>query len=145
MKNTKQNKNMLINVPMRKNRLFYLILFAAATLASVAIIIVALNGFMRMWKIYSVILCASFSLLTVIFAILCYASSSRMYATDEALFIKSGLLTRKISLSEIEDIKVKKHEDKDVSTVKIITIDKTYKYTYKGLSKEDSARIRKIL
>ena len=32
----------------------------------------------------------------------------------------------------------------DISTVKITTADKTYKYTYTGISKEDAMRIRKI-
>lgn len=144
-KNTNVSENVLVHSPAKKSKLFYVILFALATVASVVILLVAFDGFMRVWKTYSIIMTAAFFVLTIVATLIYCASSSKMYLKNDELRVKSKLLTRKFKLSDIEKIKVAKFEDQDICTVKIITAEKTYKYVYTGISKEDATRIRKIL
>ena len=143
-KNTSISENVLVHSPAKKSKLFYVILFALATVASAVILLVAFNGFMRVWKTYSIVMTAVFFVLTIVAALVYCASSSKMYLKNDELRVKSKLLTRKFKLSDIEKVKGARFEDQDISTVKITTADKTYKYTYTGISKEDAMRIRKI-
>ncbi len=139
-----KSKDVIITSKANKEFVYYLVLFSIAFAAAIALIAIAFVNNNKGLKIYSLTLAPVFLVLTLLSVRLLYASINSVFVKDGFVYIKKALCTKKILISDINDVKVASNEKDGTAWVKVIYGNKEAKLKLGEINKDELLRFKKI-
>lgn len=139
-----KSKNVIKGLEINRESVYYTALFGVASLVSLVLLIVSYVQRNTGLKIYSWILLPVFAVCTLVAARYAFVSKSRIYTKCGVLVIKSFFVTRHFEIAKIEKLTAAKFGENDLASVNITYGEKSFKYTFKGCSKEEINELRRI-
>lgn len=140
-----KTKDVIAGRHISKESIYYTVLFGIALIVSVALMIVACAQDNKGLKIYAAVLIPLFVLATSVSARFTCISKNKIYIKNGSIVIKSFFVTRKFNISEIKKLTSAQFGKEGLTSIKLKYREKTFKYTFKSLTKEDVAKIRHTL
>jgi hypothetical protein len=129
--------------PLNKEAAYYSALFGCALIFSMVLLIYGIAKRNSGLITYSAILVPVFLVITIIALRFVAASFNSIYVENETLVIRKFLTAKKIPLADIVRVSVATNNKTDITSVNVTYGDKTAHYTYKNLTKEDVAHLRR--
>ena len=145
MKDNLQNKKEAI-IGSRANResLYYTILFTLGAIAAAVLICLGSAKANKGLTNYAAVLLPIFVIAALVFARFSYVSANTVHKNNGVLVIKTFFITRKYNVSEIEKFALMQSKNGEITEVKIIYREKTFYHTFKKMTKEEAARLKRV-
>ncbi|MBQ7344007.1 MAG: hypothetical protein IJW53_04500 [Clostridia bacterium] len=139
-----RSKDVVYGLGVNRESVYYSILFGAASITALVLLIISYAQKNTALKIYAWILLPIFLVCTVIAARYAFASKNKIYAQCGVLVIKSFFITRKFKIASIEKISAATNNKSGVTTVNVFYDKRTYNYKLKSMTKEEIAHLRRV-
>ena len=140
-----KSKHVITGNCINKESVYYTALFGAAFIVSIVLMVIAIIQENRGLKIYSAFLIPAFLICTAIAARFACISKNKIYMKSGNLVIKSFFITRKFKMSNIKKLTSAQFGKEGLTSIKINYCNKTFKYTFKNITKDDTAIIKRAI
>lgn len=138
-----KSKEVISGLRANRESLYYTILFGAASIVAVVLLIVAFVQKNSPLKVYTYIMLPVFALATTAAARYTFVSKDRIYTKCGVLVIKSFFITRRFKIENIDRLTAATNNKDNVTTVNVVVGDRTASYKFKNMSKEEIAHLRR--
>ncbi len=138
-----KSKEVITGLRVNRESVYYTALFGAAFLLSVALLIISLVQENKGLTIYASVLVPLFLVASLVAARSVCVSKNKIYVRRGVLVIKSFFCTRRIEIASIERLTAANFGNKGQTSVNVTYGNKTAKYIFKNLTKEEIAHLRR--
>ena len=139
-----KSKEVVKGITVNRELVYYSSLFSAASVASAVLIIIALVQSNTALIIYASILLPVFLLASLTAVRFMLVSLNTVFVQSDELVIKSFFITKRIKIDNIEKLTCIKLEKGTKTTVKVAYSGKSFRRTFKSMSKEEIAHLRRV-
>ena len=137
------SKDVIRGARFNRETLYYTVLFGAATVTSIVLLILGICYKNTNLIVYTACLVPLFSLSCLTVLRLTLISKDTMYVEGGELVVKRFFTTERVKLADISKLSVVTDEKKNSTTVNLTHGKNVSKYTFKHFTKEETAHLRR--
>ena len=139
---TEITKNTIRGDRVSRESIYYTSLFGVALITAIVLLIISIARHNKSLTIYASLIGALFLIATLV-AVRCICmSKNTLHTVGDTLVIKRFFVTRKFKSDKINKLTIVKFGDKGLNKVNITYGEKTFRYKFYNLSKEEISKLR---
>ena len=137
------SRNVIKGARLNRETLYYTVLFGAATITAIVLLILGISYKNTSLIVYTSCLIPLFSLSCLAVLRLTLISRDTLYVEDGELVVKRFFKTEKIKLADIDKVTAVTDDKKESATVNVTHGKNVSKYTFKYFTKEEIAHLKR--
>jgi hypothetical protein len=141
--NSTSKKEVIAGAKMNLESLYYTALFSVGSLVSAFLLYRGITRPNKALMIYSIVLLPLLFIATLISLRFACVSKNTIYKKNDKLVVKTFFITRRHRISEITRLTAAQNGANGTTAVNITNCKKTVNYTFKKLTNEEIARLRR--